>query len=172
MKPKLLIVFLFICCICSLAHAQSQLDVVKGVKFASNVFDWKGKKQSLLLDLYYPPEATSDKKYPFIIFCHAGSFVGGSRTDVASDCDILRRQGFVCAAIDYRLGYQQDSTRTECNADTTSLMLAIYRAMQDVNASIRFLYARADSFHLDTTNIFVAGTSAGGTLTLYDTYVN
>jgi acetyl esterase/lipase len=137
------------------------------------VYNWQGKKvPGLFLDLYYPPEATSNKKYPLVIYCHAGSFVGGTRNDVASDCDILRRQGFACAAIDYRVGYAEDKTRTECNADTASLMMAIYRAMQDVNASIRFLYANADLYSLDTSYIFVAGTSAGGTLTLFDTYIN
>lgn len=173
MKPKLFLILSFICCFCLSTYAQNQLDVTRSVKYASNLFNWQGNKvPKLLLDIYYPPEATSDKKYPFVVFCHAGSFVGGTRGDVASDCDILRRQGFACVAIDYRVGYQQDPTRTECNADTTSLMLAIYRAMQDVNASIRFLYANADMYNLDTANIFVAGTSAGGTLTLFDTYIN
>jgi len=41
-----------------------------------------------------------------------------------------------------------------------------------VNASLRFLYANADLYSLDTANFFVSGTSAGGTLTLFDTYIN
>ena len=172
MKPKLLIVFL-LCCVCFTTYSQSKLDVKRGIQFASNLYNWQNKKvSSLLLDLYYPPESSSDKKYPLVVFCHGGSFVGGTRGDVASDCDVLRRQGFACAAIDYRLGYQQDESKTACNADTISLMMAIYRAMQDLNASIRYLYAKSDSFSLDTSNFFVAGTSAGGTLTLFNTYIN
>lgn len=173
MKPKLFLTILLICCMGFSAVAQNKLDVVRSIKFASNVYNWQNKKiGSLLLDLYYPPESTSDNRYPLIVFCHGGSFVGGTRGDVSSDADALSRQGFAVAAIDYRLGYQQDPSKTECNADTTSLMMAIYRAMQDVNASLRFLHANADLYSLDTANFFVSGTSAGGTLTLFDTYIN
>ena len=157
---------------CLSAYAQNKLDVVKNAQFAKNIYTWQNKKVNLLLDLYYPPEATSATKYPLVVFCHGGSFTGGTRGDVASDCDALRRQGFACAAIDYRVGYLQDNTKTTCNADTTSLMKAIYRAMQDVNASFRYLYSKADSLSLDTSKFFLAGTSAGGTLTLFDTYIN
>src|SRR6476620_11937275 len=161
MKPKLF-VFLLVC-ICLSAHAQVKLDITRNVKFAANLRDWRNRKvDSLLLDIYYPPEATSKRKYPLILFLHGGSFTSGSRTNVASDCDLLSKQGFAVAAIDYRVGYLYDPTQTTCNADTTSLMLAIYRAMQDVNASLRFLHANADTYHLDATNMFVAGTSSGG----------
>jgi len=172
MKPKLFIVTLLVS-VCLFSHAQVKLDVTKGVKFATNLRDWKNKKvDSLLLDIYYPPEATSANKYPTIMFCHGGSFTGGSRTNVSPDCDLLSKAGFAVVAVDYRLGYAQDSTKTSCNADTTSLMLAIYRAMQDVNAAFRFMQANADAYYLDTSNFFLAGTSAGGTLTLFDTYIN
>ena len=172
MKPKLFI-FSLLVSVCLCAHAQVKLDLSKDIKFASNLRDWKNKKvDSLLLDIYYPPEATSANRYPLIVFCHGGSFTGGSRTNVSPDCDLLVRQGFAVAAVDYRLGYQSDTTQTTCNADTTSLMLAIYRAMQDLNASLRFLQANANTYYLDTSNFFVAGTSAGGTLTLFDTYIN
>ncbi|TKK71540.1 alpha/beta hydrolase [Ilyomonas limi] len=172
MKSKLL-VLLCICCMYFSPRAQVKLDITSGVKYATGLRNWKNKRvDSLLLDIYYPPEATSKQKYPVVVYCHGGGFTGGTRADVASDCDMLRKQGFACVAIDYRTGYQVDRTRTECNADTASLMMAIYRAMQDLNASMRFLYANADSYYLDTSNIFVSGTSAGGTLTLFDTYIN
>jgi len=171
MRPKLL-VFLLIC-ICLSANAQVKLDITKNVKFAVNLQDWRNRKvDSLVLDIYYPPEATSASKYPLIVFCHGGSFTSGSRTNVASDCDLLSKQGFAVAAIDYRVGYQYDPTQATCNADTTSMMLAIYRAMQDVNAAFRYLNATADKYSLDNTNFFLGGTSAGGTLTLFDTYIN
>ena len=172
MRPKLLLVF-FVFCICFSGRAQVKLDIITGIKYAEGLRNWRNRRvDSLLLDIYYPPEATSKKKYPFVVVCHAGGFTGGTRADVASDCDVLRQKGIACIAIDYRIGYLRDRTRTECNADTASLMMAIYRAMQDLNASLRFLYANADKYYLDTSNIFVAGTSAGGTLTLFDTYIN
>ena len=171
MKPKLFVFFLV--CICLSAKAQVKLDITQKIKFAANLRDWRNKKvDSLVMDIYYPPEATSASKYPLIVFCHGGSFTSGSRTNVASDCDLLSKQGFAVAAIDYRVGYLYDTSKTSCNADTTSLMLAIYRAMQDVNAAFRFLNATADKYSLDKNNFFLAGTSAGGTLTLFDTYIN
>jgi len=173
MKPKLFTIFFFSCICISVQTQAKKLDITRGVKFAINLRDWRNRTvDSLALDIYYPPEATSNKKYPLIVFCHGGSFTSGSRTNVASDCDLLSKQGFAVAAIDYRVGYLYDKSQKTCNADTTSLMLAIYRAMQDVNASFRFLHAAADKYNLDTANFFLAGTSAGGTLTLFDTYIN
>ena len=172
MNPKLLLLFAVFCIGLS-AGAQYKLGITKDIAFASNLRTWKNRKvDSLRLDIYYPPEATANKKYPLIVFCHGGGFTGGTKEDVASDADVFRMQGFAIAAIDYRVGYLRDTSKESCDADTTSLMMAIYRAMQDLNASLRFLHANGSSYHLDTTNIFVSGTSAGGTLTLFDTYIN
>jgi hypothetical protein len=56
--------------------------------------------------------------------------------------------------------------------DSTALQEAIYRAMQDVNACIRYVTNHADDFNVDTSWVFIGGTSAGGTLALNDAYVN
>ncbi len=174
MKPKrLLILILCSCCTYLSIQAQTKLTITRNVKFASGLRDWQNRRvDSLALDIYYPPEATSDKKYPAIVFCHGGSFIGGSKLNVSSDCDLLSQQGFALVAVDYRVGYLQDSDSTACNADTTSFMLAVYRAMQDVNASFRFINANADAYNLDTSAFFIGGTSAGATLSLWDSYIN
>jgi len=172
MKPKLFF-FLIFFYFCVSTHAQVKLDIISGVKYATGLRNWRNRRiDSLLLDIYYPPEATSGKKYPVIVYCHGGGFTGALRTDVASDADVLRKQGFAVVAIDYRTGYQRDFSQKACNADTLSLMMGIYRGMQDLNASLRFLHANADKYYLDISNMFVSGTSAGGTLTLFDTYIN
>lgn len=170
LRPLLLL--MYVCFISFSALAQSKLVFKSSIKFATGLRDYKNRRvDSLLLDMYYPPEATSDKKYPVIVFLHGGSFTSGSRTNVSSECDLFAKQGFAVAAVDYRLGYLLEDTGATCNADTTSMTLAILRATQDVNAAFRFLTANADLYSLDTAKFFVGGTSAGATLALYDCYV-
>jgi dienelactone hydrolase len=123
------------------------------------------------MDVYYPTGATSDKKYPLIVFCHAGGFEGGNRFNVSAICDRFAEEGFVSVGFDYRVGYHKGNGRN-CEADTAGMNNAVYRAMQDCNACLRYLKAHADDFNIDTNNIFLGGSSAGGALALNDAYTN
>ncbi len=116
-----------------------------------------------------PPGATADKKYPLILSCHAGSFTGGSKEGQVSIADAMSEWGFAVVAIDYRVGY--DNNTDPCADDTLGLNMATYRATQDGNACLRFLYNYADSFHIDTTQFFMMGNSAGADLILHMQYV-
>ena len=151
---------------------SSELTDIKDVVFARGLRDWKNKRvDSLVMDIYYPTGATTDNRYPLILFYHAGGFNAGNRFNVMSICDRFADQGFIAAAIEYRLGYQKRDGRT-CTADSTSYNNAVYRAVQDANAAIRYLVANAESYHIDTNWIFVAGSSAGATLALSQAYWN
>lgn len=153
------------------AQTTNYLLAIKDVAYAGGLTDWQGLPvDSLRCDIYYPPGATADKKYPMILSLHAGSFTGGSKEGQISGADALTDLGFVVVAPDYRTGYNSN-TKDSCADDTLGLNLATYRATQDGNACMRFLYNYADSFHIDTSNFFLMGNSAGADLALHMQYV-
>ena len=155
------------------AFAQTELTDRKKITYARGVKDWQGNViDTLALDLYYPTGATSDKKYPAVMFLHGGSFTSGSRANVSEGCDLFSEGGFVSIAIDYRVGYQQSTSDERCTDDTTQIKEAIYRSMQDANAAWRFISANAAKYNIDTAALFVAGASAGAELAYFDSYVN
>ena len=122
-----------------------------------------------MFDVYYPTGATSDKKYPVYFSLHGGSFTTGSKLNVTEFADQIADKGFIVIAPDYRIGYA--SNIIPCSIDSVDLQEAIYRAMQDVNACLRYVNNHADQYNIDTSSIFVGGSSAGGTLTLNLSYV-
>jgi predicted esterase len=152
-------------------NAAHELTDLKSIKYAQNLTDWRGRPvDSLVLDLYYPTGATSKKKYPLIVFCHGGGFSAGNRWNVMAIADRLADEGFVVAAFDYRVGYNRGNGN--CTADSLGLVNAVYRAMQDCNACLRFLNANGDKYNIDTSNMFLGGTSAGASLAINDAYTN
>lgn len=120
-------------------------------------------KQPLNLDIYTPAAATPNNKLPLMVMVHGGSFLTGDKNALASLCYDLAEKGMIVANINYRLGWKQD--------DTLSLNEAAYRAIQDLNASLRYLTAHANDYYIDTSRIFTGGASAGAVAALNSAYL-
>lgn len=117
--------------------------------------DWLGQNQNLVLNVYYPKLSVDPlSNRPFILMIHGGGFVGGSKEDLDDECIGFARRGFVAATIDYRLG-------RNCLSDSLSYEKAVYRAIQDLHAAIRFAVENQSVLHIDTSWIFIGGGSAG-----------
>jgi Carboxylesterase family len=147
---------------------QPQPQVLYNIPFATNT-DWQGRSQELQMDIFLPAQIPG-KKYPLIMFIHGGIFLEGSRTDAATRCAAFADSGFIGVTIDYRLGW--DTGQGGCTGDTTQMIEAVYRSMQDANAALRFLVSKADEYNIDTSSIFIGGASAGGDVALQTTYIN
>lgn len=108
---------------------------------------------SLRLDLYLPKNDTLSHR-PLVMLMHGGSFYFGSRNDpsISQWCQHLASLGYVAASIDYRMGFVPT---------TTDIERAGYRAIQDAHAALRYLVANQDKYGIDTSFIFVGGSSAG-----------
>lgn len=109
--------------------------------------------QDLYLDFYEPYGDTLAKR-PLIVFQFGGGFAIGWRAEpvIPDFCKFFAQHGYAVASIDYRLGF---------NVDSQSTVRAMYRAMQDERAALRFLASNAQPFRIDTNNLFLTGTSAG-----------
>lgn len=123
---------------------------------------------TLQLDIYYPALGADElAKRPFILLIHGGTFFAGNRRDMRSACMDFARRGFVAATMTYRLGWDCDPNAgllacVFCGNQAPKLAVAVYRAVQDARAALRFVAANADQYAIDTDAFFIGGTSAGG----------
>ena len=107
----------------------------------------------LHLDIFRPKNDTLQKR-PLVMLLHGGAFYYGSKDDksITQWCRHLASKGYVTASIDYRIGFLPTMT---------SIGRAGYRAVQDAHAAMRFLVAHQEEYGIDTSMLFVGGTSAG-----------
>ncbi|HXH18683.1 MAG TPA: T9SS type A sorting domain-containing protein, partial [Chitinophagales bacterium] len=122
----------------------------------------------LRLDIYQPENDTLSGR-PLIILAFGGSFTFGFRTspDIVQLCNEFAARGYVTASIDYRLGFENG------NDSDTNQLKALFRGIQDLQAAIRFFYKDRqtdNNFRIDTTQIFIGGTSAGAFISLNHAY--
>ncbi|MCB0762021.1 MAG: alpha/beta hydrolase, partial [Flavobacteriales bacterium] len=148
----------------------TEATVTSDVEFGSNV-DMNGAMTILKLDVY-EPEGDSEVDRPLVVFVHGGSFISGSKegTDVVPLCQDLARMGYVCASINYRLGIpitlnlQQPATE------------AVVRGVHDFKAAVRYFRKNiaedGNTWNIDPDQIYSAGVSAGGFVTLHAAYMD
>lgn len=125
-------------------------DVVFGRVLRSE--DGEKDYSNLLMDLYYPKNDGSEAR-PLLMTFHGGSFLEGDKRD-ASLVEWNRyfaSLGYVVSCVNYRVGYRR-------NRDATDE--AMYRALRDANAAVRFVLKR-DSLRVHSGRIFAAGEDAG-----------
>ena len=127
----------------------------------------KGESEELKLDVFTPPAGDTLKKRPVLVFIHGGGFVNGNRKLALGRriCETFAQKGFVTASISYRLGV---ATSGKGNGH----LEAMYRAQQDARGAIRYLRSRAAEFGIDTSQIFITGTSAGAMTCLGMAYMD
>lgn len=145
----------------------STFSSTANIAFGSSVA-FSGSTQTLTLNFYEPTADTAHFR-PLIIWAHGGSFIGGTKDDqdVTELCQRFAKRGFICASINYRTGFFP--------FDSTGIVPALLRAVQDMKASIRFFYkdrATTNTYKVDTNNIFIGGSSAGAITALHAAYLD
>lgn len=126
----------------------------------------------LAMDVYEPAGDTMSAR-PLIIFMHTGSFLPryingqpvGNRNDSATVemCTQFAKRGYVVANMDYRLGWNPAGSNVDIRRGT--ILQAIYRALQDAKACVRFFRANAASgntYGVDVNKIILGGQGTGG----------
>lgn len=100
----------------------------------------------LLLDIYQPATSKTKTPAPLVIWVHGGAWRAGSKDSVP--ITRLLNHGFAIASVDYRL----------------SPVAKFPAQAHDIKAAIRFLRAKAEQYHFDSSRFYIAGSSAGGHL--------
>lgn len=143
---------------------STQIDSLKSVTYGTAV-DYLGKDKELAMDIYFPNnEVDSMEKRPFILLIHGGGFLGGNRDNMIIHCNELAKRGFVVATMSYRLGFD-----TEVMGETAK---AVYRAQQDTHTALGYLAKQADNLRIDTSWVFIGGSSAGAITSLFTSYAS
>jgi para-nitrobenzyl esterase len=144
----------------------STVDVTNGVTFGNNNAVGGGPVD-LKMDVYEPAGDTETGR-AVVIMQFGGSFIGGQRSDVASQCQFFAKMGYVAIAPDYRVGLFFPSEVT-----TT---LAVMRAMHDMKACVRYLKKTVaedgNPYGIDPERIIVGGISAGAIGAIHAAYLD
>jgi poly(3-hydroxybutyrate) depolymerase len=135
----------------------SHLDMEYGI--ATQFFT--GQQVSLVMDVYYPdPSIDPIAGRPFILCIHGGGFISGDKNELTYQAIELAKRGFVVANMNYRLGWNCDNVLC-INCFGTNMQRAIYSAVQDARAALRFAKSMEAEWKIDENYVFLNGESAG-----------
>lgn len=144
---------------------SANANITNQTTYGSNTkYDGTVQTLTMLIDT---PEGDNFAKRPLIVLAFGGNFTSGSNLspDMVQICQAFAQRGFVTASINYRLGV--------ANSSDSCMYQAVIRAIQDMNAAIRFFTMDAatnNQFRIDTSQIFCGGTSAGAFIGINKAY--
>lgn len=163
-------------------HASEtyQVAITRGVAYGQGLShtDWGSETNQtmpLLLDVYEPVDAPGNR--PAMVLIHGGGLRTGSRmhNPITNLAEYFAARGWVTVSIDYRLIddhgtlpeiWMEKVSARRVNEDTADQLMALYPAARDAKATVRWLYANADAYQINTDYITVGGGSAGAYLSV------
>ncbi len=134
--------------------AEQAVTLPAGVELIRDVEFGRGGEGTLKLNLFLPKGRRAGAKLPTVAYIHGGAWLIGSRDMVferpptlAALCSLVA-EGYVCAAIEYRLSQEAPFPAQ----------------IEDCKCAVRFLRAHAEAYGVDPERIGAWGPSAGGHL--------
>jgi predicted esterase len=182
MKRSLLIFLSLLLCASLTAFSRNVCQNTKAESSASDTekfvyktyLDKKSNKKELDIALTRPIDNLPVKKRPLVIGLQGSAFVDTCFLDpcyVKYSDNVLKPnftpQGFVTASIQYRLRSPFDFLKI----NDEKLKETHYKAIQDAREAIKYIFANAEKFGVDTSNVFLVGTSAGAITALHSVYL-
>jgi len=180
MKINTLFVMLTFVCVTAMTQAQQTAagDSCSFGRFAPGLSSFPfatanttqityGVNSTINVARVYTPSGDVNTCRPVVIWAHGGGFVTGSyleqkTTDMMMQ---LARKGYVAITMRYRLWPNTPANLQEYQE-------AMIRGVQDMVAAIRFVRANAAALGIDTSQIFVGGSSAGAIIANHTTYMD
>jgi acetyl esterase/lipase len=124
------------------------------------------QKDSLLwIDDY---RAGSNSNGCTVLFVHGGAFVSGDPTNQKPMAAGLNKLGYRVMVMKYRLYLKGKDFG--CKTETSEKLKAIRIAVEDIMEATQYLLKHAPSLNLDTTKLFLSGSSAGAEAILNAVY--
>lgn len=131
----------------SIPEGKPSTVIPEGIQAYLDLEYGRAGSRVLLSDLFVP-EAKAGQLLPAIVVVHGGGWLNGDKVKFRALSLELAQRGYATLAVGYRLGHE-----------------ALFPAgIQDCNAAMRFLRARAGDYGVDPERIFAVGGSAGGHL--------
>ncbi len=182
----LFILFVNITLFSQLPYTQTeyQFSSISDVSYGTAT-NYAGTEVDLLMDIY-KPLGDNNCQRPIMILAHGGAWVTDDKTNESLEymSQELAKRGWVVANVNYRLGMNNTndySTNAFCTGitepcafmiDSMEVERANFRAMQDAKGAIRFMKSRNMIDSTDVNNVFMAGESAGGFISLSAGFTN
>ncbi len=116
------------------------------------------------LDLFIPDKMNKSNR-PLVIYLHGGGFSGGDKSSGYDFCRFLSKKGVVAATISYTL-YMKDKNFS-CDGILSEKIKAIQYSANDIWLATSFFIKNSERYRIDTTLIFIAGSSAGAESVLH-----
>jgi hypothetical protein len=150
----------------------SNVSVTSNVTYGTNISVLTGTPTSIPLNMdVYQPVGDSCINRPVIIYLHAGTVLPiiynvacvGTKSDssIVELCTQWAKRGYVAIAMDYRLGWRADAIGVDNDETVGTLFMAIYRAIQDAKACVRYVRANATTYGIDTNRVVLGGVGTG-----------
>lgn len=122
--------------------------------------------EPLLMDIYQFRDRETEGKRPVFIYSFGGAWAMGSRVDALCNplYDHLCEKGWVCVAIDYRLGAARGRDGKPLITPPEGynpFQFAIDLGVEDIYAATAWLIKHADEYNIDPDKIVISGSSAG-----------
>lgn len=152
-----------------------EVTVTEGVQFAQNYQFLTGTPfiSPINTDIYTPTGDTYDARAAVIVL-HTGNFLpkyingsaGGNNKDsaVVEVCTQFAKRGYVVLAPNYRLGWDPLNASPDVRRGT--LLIAVYRAVNDAKSLVRYVKKEATSLGIDPAKIIIYGKGSGGYVSL------
>jgi para-nitrobenzyl esterase len=146
---------------------------IKDVEYGRNFLQDGVTEKVLQLDIYLP-QGDLDTDRPLVVFAHGGSFISGTRADMAGQCRSFAKLGYVAASISYRLLDINDPA-VFANPGL-EFEKEVMRAMHDMRAAVRFFRKsvadNGNPYGINSNIIIVGGGSAGAILANHVAYLD
>lgn len=115
----------------------------------------------------YSPQGDVNTCRPVVIWAHGGGFYTGSHLEqkTTNMMTQLARKGYVALAMRYRLASVQPVTNAQYQD-------ALIKGVQDMVAMIKYIRANATTLGIDTSQIFIGGSSAGAIIANHTAFMN
>ena len=123
------------------------------VKVHPDIVYKQDSQDEMKMDIFIPPDLTSDIRLPAVIFVHGGPLPSGMRN--VKDSDFFRSYGKLMAASGF-VGVTFNHRYTGIHPK------AMETSFSDVEAAIRFVRANSSSHHIDPDRIVLWVFSGGG----------
>ncbi len=182
---------LLLAMICVLSHTTAPAatiyqDVMYGVQKTSNLVYGTGLVNNgassidLKLDIYQPTDIGTPvlASRPTVMFMHGGGWVNGNKSGV-NQANTWASRGYNVVSIDYRLlGDNPPLTTGPADAFTfleflgpPGIISEVNASLEDASLALAWMSDNASTYGIDTSRVALAGSSAGGVMSLALAYL-
>ena len=137
----------------STASSRTSLSSVSTITFENNLLYGSNERQ--VLDISYSNDLTSP--VPAVLFIHGGSWISGDKSNMLKYRTSVMNEGYVYISMNYRL---------------ITIQATYLDMLEDIDLAIQFIKNQTSGMPIDTTQIVLAGESAGAHLAMLYSYRN